>query len=302
MRVVEQLDQPAALVELRPGGQVGRVVLPGARPRRPAPDQRIAREEVARVGDVRALSEVASRDRRHAWIVAVAGEQFFTEPEEGGVGVAVVLEHDRLIDEAEDPVEPGLDAAFEAETPVGVVRHHLALEPGSRYNLAGLFAQRSLFGAVWTVGDHEDLARARSADDLDEPAGQLGSRVDEQRDGRAKPELRRRRGEAALGRREGRCGGRGHLVEAAGEVQEVDFGEGTGRALDGARVARMGDEERKVQRLVVAPDVVEAGVEPAHHAGPDQFVRERAHLVVESGASVFVPRVHVLEELAVVRR
>ena len=84
-------------------------------------------------------------------------------------------------------------------------------------------------------------------------------------------------------------------------MQEVDVRERAGRALGGARVARMGDEEREVQRLVVTPDVVEAGVEPVHDAGTEQLVRERAHLVVEPRALVFIARVHVFEELAVVR-
>ncbi len=87
MRRAEQVRQPTRLPQRGPLAQLGVVVRPGAPPRRPAPDQLVAGEAVARRRRRNTAAEVvARRCPSPAWLVAVAGEQLLAEVKERRLG------------------------------------------------------------------------------------------------------------------------------------------------------------------------------------------------------------------------
>ncbi len=308
VRVAEQPLEPAAAAEPVPGLDPLVVVAPGPPPRRPAPDQRIARERVVELGRLGVEAEVVAGDRPDALVVAVAVEQLVAVVEEARVRDAVVLEHDRILGPIEDPVEAARHPPPDPEVLGGEVGLDLAVpvdafdqRPRPR---AGL-AVAGMIGAG-RVGEDQQPRRAGAAHRLEHPRGQIGAPEDRDRD-RRPDRAGARLATDPWPRDRGRLGSRRaaeqlELVDVAGEVEEVDGAERAPGGDGGVGMVRRRGQERILDRLHRAPDRVEGGGDPMHGAGREQLPGERPHLVVEDPAAVLVGVVGAAQDRAVVGR
>src|SRR5438876_7634566 len=89
-----------------PPADVDVVATPCSTPGRPTPHVREPREPIARCGCRRRVKARAA-DTHDAFLVPIPLEQLLAETEESRVRHAVVFEDDRLVYDAEDPIDTG---------------------------------------------------------------------------------------------------------------------------------------------------------------------------------------------------
>jgi hypothetical protein len=164
----------------------GAMRVPAIGPRRPSPDAGPGGEVVAVVAEQRLGHLVGvTGDHPHRRLVAIALEQLLAVDEERGVGDAVVLDEDRLVDLREDPVDPALDVGV--ETPVGLRESpvDLAGPADVAEELADLRAESFVVRVARprAVGDHEQLLWSRLPDRGQAAPGQLRTVENEHDDG-----------------------------------------------------------------------------------------------------------------------
>src|SRR5262249_48622372 len=117
---------PLVAVEGMPLTELDVEMAPGSPPGSPAPDVDVAGEGVGGIPGRGVPEQLAPRDVHDAVVLRIPGEQLVAEAEEGVVGKAVVLQHDRAVDPVEDPIEARGKPALEADVPAREVAGHLA--------------------------------------------------------------------------------------------------------------------------------------------------------------------------------